>query len=242
MGNSAERTALVTGGNKGIGLETVRQLAARGFTVLLGSRDLERGRRAGAAIRDSGGTVESVKLDVTSRSDREAVAQLVAERFGRLDVLVNNAGVAESAGSRPSTIDDEALRSTFETNFFGAVALTRELLPLLRKSDAGRIVNVSSQLGSLTRNAAGDFAGFAMIAYNASKAALNMYTILLAEELRGTSIKVNAAHPGWVKTDLGTEAAPLEVEEGAKTSVRLATLGADGPSGGFFFMEDVHPW
>jgi NAD(P)-dependent dehydrogenase (short-subunit alcohol dehydrogenase family) len=242
MANPTERTALVTGANKGIGLETARQLAARGFTVLLGSRDERRGREAAASIRETPGQVEPVKLDVTSEADRKAVARLVAERFGRLDVLVNNAGVAESLSLKASTIDDESLRSTFEANFFGAVALTRELLPHLRKSDAGRIVNVSSQLGPLTRNAAGDFAGFALVAYNASKAALNMYTILLAQELHETPIKVNAAHPGWVKTDLGTDAAPLEVSEGAKTSVRLATLGTDGPTGGFFFMDDVHPW
>jgi NAD(P)-dependent dehydrogenase (short-subunit alcohol dehydrogenase family) len=241
MESTAMKVALVTGANKGIGLETARQLAQQGFTVLLGSRDETRGRQAAERLKAEGLATEPVKLDVTSDADRKAVARLIADRFGRLDVLINNAGTADF-GSKAATIADEQLRATFEANFFAAVALTRELLPLIRKSDAGRIVNVSSQLGSLTLNSGAGFGDFAMAGYNPSKAALNMYTILLAKELRDTPIKVNAAHPGWVKTDLGSDAAPMEVSDGAKTSVRLATLGPDGPVGGFFHLDQQLPW
>ena len=242
MASTASKVALVTGANKGIGLETVRQLAKQGFIVLLGSRDEARGRKAAEKLKADGLTVDIVKLEVTSDADRKTVAQLIAEQFGRLDVLVNNAGTADTFGGKAATVADDVLRATFDTNFFAAVALTRELLPLIRKSDAGRIVNVSSQLGSLALNSDGSSGDFALPAYNPSKAALNMYTILLAKELRDTPIKVNAAHPGWVKTDLGTDAAPLEVTDGAKTSVRLATLGPDGPTGGFFHLDQKFPW
>jgi len=241
MESTAMKVALVTGANKGIGLETARQLAQQGFTVLLGSRDETRGRQAAERLKAEGLPTEPVKLDVTRDADRKAVARLVADRFGRLDVLINNAATADF-GSKAATIADEQLRATFEANFFAAVALTRELLPLIRKSDAGRIVNVSSQLGSLTLNSGAGFGDSAMAGYNPSKAALNMYTILLAKELRDTPIKVNAAHPGWVKTDLGSDAAPMEVSDGAKTSVRLATLGPDGPVGGFFHLDQQLPW
>jgi len=241
MAQSAAKVALVTGANKGIGFETVRQLARLGFTVLLASRDEKRGRQAAERLRAEGLGVEPVRLDVTSDADRKDVARRIEERFGRLDVLVNNAGVG-NADSRAATLADDELRTTFETNFFAAVALTRELLPLIRKSDGGRIVNVSSQLGSLTLNDGGGFDALAMAAYKTSKAALNMYTLLLAHELRDTPIKVNAAHPGWVRTELGGEAAPMETPDGARTSVRLATLGASGPSGRFFHMDEELPW
>ena len=237
-----KKVALVTGANKGIGFETVRQLAKLGFTVLLGARDEAKGRQAASRLEADGVVVEPLKLDVTNDADRKAAARSVAERFGHLDVLVNNAGISEGVSFKAATVAEDVLRHTFDTNFFAVVALTRELLPLLRRSDAGRIVNVSSQLGSLTLNSDGAFGDYGVPGYHASKAALNMYTVLLARELRDTRIKVNAAHPGWVKTDLGTDAAPLEVGDGAMTSVRLATLGPDGPSGGFFHMEKTLPW
>ena len=241
MTEVTKRVALVTGANRGIGLETARQLAERGFTVLLGSRDERRGRQAAERLRGNGLSVEPVRLDVASDADRRSVSRMIEERFGRLDVLVNNAGVG-SANSHAATLADDELRATFETNLFAVVALTRELLPLIRKSAAGRIVNVSSQLGSLTLAAGGGFDAVTMAAYKTSKAALNMYTLLLARELRDTPIKVNVVHPGWVKTELGGEGAPMETPDGAKTSVRLATLAASGPSGRFFHMNDELPW
>src|ERR1051326_6742931 len=170
------KVALVTGANKGIGLETARPLGKLGFTVLLGSRDAAKGRRAAEALVSEGLAVEALKLDVTREEDRKAAARVIAERFAKLDVLVNNAGVAEKVGWKASTISDDALKNTFETNFFSIVALTRELVPLVRKSAAGRIVNVTSQLGSLTLNADRAFGDYAMPGYNPSKAALNMYS------------------------------------------------------------------
>jgi NAD(P)-dependent dehydrogenase (short-subunit alcohol dehydrogenase family) len=173
-----------------------------------------------------------------------AAAAWIAEKFGRLDVLVNNAGIGLDKGMKPSETPIQLIRQSFETNVFALVELTQTLLPLLRKSDAGRIVNVSSVLGSLNLNAdlnaqLGDWRSFG---YNGSKAAVNMFTAALAYELKDTTVKVNSAHPGWVKTELGGDGAPLEMADGAKTSVRLATLGPDGPTGGFFHMNDPLPW
>lgn len=239
---SDRKVALVTGANKGIGLETARQLAALGYTVLVGSRDAQRGAEAAESLRKAGLDVRPVTLEVTSEADRKAAAGHIAETFGRLDVLVNNAGVLLDFGKKASEVPVDLLRRTFETNVFALIALTQELLPLLKKSPAGRIVNVSSGLGSLTLNAAGQTGGFDLVAYNASKAAVNMFTVLLAAELKGTPIKVNAGHPGWVKTDMGGQDATLEVADGAKTSVRLATLPADGPTGGFFHLDQTLPW
>jgi NAD(P)-dependent dehydrogenase (short-subunit alcohol dehydrogenase family) len=239
---ATKKIALVTGANKGIGLETVRQLAPLGFTVLLAARDPAKGEAAAEKLRKEGLDVQFLKLDVTSDADRKAAARTIAERYGKLDVLVNNAGVMAETATKPSQVALEEVRETFETNFFALVALTQELLPLLKKSDAGRIVNLSSALGSLAANAAGQTGDYTLLGYNASKAAVNMFTVLLAKELAGTPVKVNAAHPGWVKTDMGTDAAPMEVRDGAKTSVRLATLPADGPTGGYFHMADRLPW
>jgi NAD(P)-dependent dehydrogenase (short-subunit alcohol dehydrogenase family) len=239
---STKKLALVTGANKGIGYETARQLAANGFTVLLAARDPARGEAAAERLRKEGHDVRFLKLDVTSDADRKAAAKFIAENHGKLDVLVNNAGVMTESTAKPSEVALDQVRSAFEANFFALVALTQELLPLLKKSDAGRVVNLSSVLGSLAANAAGEVGEFTLLGYNASKAAVNMFTVLLARELAGTKVKVNAAHPGWVKTDMGTDAAPMEVTDGAKTSVRLALLPADGPTGGFFHMNDRLPW
>ncbi|MDE3104282.1 MAG: SDR family oxidoreductase [Acidobacteriota bacterium] len=244
---SDRKIALVTGANKGIGLETARQLAALGMTVLLGSRDAARGEAAAAPLRAAGLDVRPVKLDVTSAADRAAVAAHIAQEFGRLDVLVNNAGVSlEGADwtNRTSTTTEEALRGTFETNLFAVVALTQVLLPLLRKSSAGRIVNLSSVLASNTLHAApgSAIANAKAFAYSASKAALNTFTIHLAHELKDTRIKVNSAHPGWVKTEMGGAGAPMEVKQGAETSVTLATLPDDGPTGGYFHLGKPLPW
>ena len=247
MSVGTNKVALISGANKGIGFETARQLAQQGFTVLLGSRDQARGEAAAKKLADEGLDVRPVRLNVTDPGDIEAAAKQIELDFGKLDVLINNAGVMHEGDwskSRADSADLKLLRETFETNLFAVVAVTQALLPLLRKSDAGRIVNVSSILGSLTMNATpgSPIYGAQTFAYNASKAALNMYTVQLALALKDTKIKVNSAHPGWVKTDLGTDSAPMEVEDGAKTEVALATLGSDGPSGGYIHMGETLPW
>ena len=242
-----KKVALITGANKGIGLETGRQLGKLGFAVLLGARDVPKGEAAAKLLRADGIDARAVKLDVTKADDIAAVARIVESKFGKLDVLVNNAGVMLEKGwtqNTTSTTDLEKLRATFDANVFAVVAVTSALLPMLRKADAARIVNVSSILGSVSYQATpgSPTYGTKLLAYNASKAALNMFTIHLAHELRGTKIKVNSAHPGWVKTDLGGSAAPMSAADGAKTEVELATLPADGPTGGFFHMGEAIPW
>ena len=242
---NTRKTALVTGANKGIGLETARQLAQKGFHVLLGARDEKRGRDAAAKLSGEKLSVEFIKLDVTSDADRRAVAAHIdAHHGGKLDVLVNNAAIAIDGKHKTTDVPLDILQKTFDANFFSMVALTQALLPSLRKSDAARIVNLSSGLASITLHSdpKWDFYDMKPLAYDASKTAVNAFTVHLAYELRDTAIKVNAADPGWVKTDMGSDAAPLEVEVGAKTSVRLATLGADGPTGGFFHQGERHPW
>lgn len=243
---STQKIALVTGGNKGIGLETARQLHALGITVLLGSRDLARGEAAAKSITGDG-TLRAIKLDVVNEADRTAAVAYIENQFGRLDILVNNAGVMlDELGGRnvTSTTPMSVLRDTFEVNFFAVVDLTQKLLPLIHKSEAGRIVNLSSILASLTLHATegSPIYDAKTFAYDASKAALNSFTIHLAHELRGTKIKVNSAHPGWVKTDMGGEGAQMEIEDGAKTSVALATLGVDGPNGAYVHMGQPLPW
>ena len=239
--------ALITGANKGIGLESAKQLAQQGIMVLLGSRDLAKGEAAAKSLKDEGLDVRAVKIDVGDAEDRAALKSLIEDDFGKLDILVNNAGVLLDefpAPNQTSTTSRQVLVETFETNVFAPVALTQELLPLLRKSAAGRIVNLSSILGSLTLHATKGSPVYdaKSFAYDTSKAALNSFTIHLAHELAGTKVKVNSAHPGWVKTDMGTDAAPMEIPDGAKTTVWLATLPEDGPAGGFFHMQDTLPW
>ncbi len=238
------KVALVTGANKGIGLETSRQLARQGFTVLLGSRDQSRGIDAEKKLRDEGLEVHQIKLDVAEPADRAAVAKTIREKFGRLDVLVNNAATMLDRAFKTSEVSADILRRTFDLNFFATVALTQELLPLILKSAAGRIVNVSSNLASLLRHGdpSSSIYGVKYLAYDASKTALNAFTVHLAHELKDTPVKVNSAHPGWVKTDMGGDEAPMAIIDGAKTSVQLATLPADGPTGGFFHLGESIPW
>jgi len=243
---NAKKIALITGANKGLGLEMARQLGRAGVTVILAARDSQKGEAAAAKLRSEGFDAQALKLDVTDPKDYAAAAAFLNEKFGRLDILINNAGIsAESFGSgKPSTTTDEVIHQTFDTNFFAPVALTKALLPLLKKSDAGRIVNMSSILGSQTLHAdpASPIYNFKSLSYDASKAALNSFTIHLAHELKDTKIKVNSAHPGWVKTDMGTDAAPMEIPEGGKTGVELALLSEDGPTGGFFHLGQRLPW
>lgn len=241
------KVALISGANKGLGLETGRQLGKLGYTVLLGSRDALKGEVAARQLRDDGVDARVLKLDVTKQADIDAAALEIENSFGKLDVLVNNAGVMIEKGWTKNTTSEttlENLRSTFEANLFAVFAVTKALLPLLMKSEAGRVVNVSSILGSVSMQATKTSPTYStkLFAYNASKAALNMLTISLAHELRKTNIKVNSAHPGWVKTDLGGSAAPMSVVDGAKTEVQLATLGEEGPTGGFFHMGKELAW
>ncbi len=241
-----KKVALITGANKGLGFEMARQLAQARVSVILGARDPERGEAAAAKLRAEGLDAHFFKLDVTNPDDHHSAAAFLEQKFGRLDLLINNAGVSLEGlgGGKASSTTPDVLRRTFETNFFAPVALTQTLLPLLRKSSAGRIVNMSSILGSQTLHAdpASPIYNFKSLAYDSSKAALNSFTIHLAQELRDTKIKVNSAHPGWVKTDMGTDAAPLEISEGAKTGVALALLPDDGPTGGYFHLGKPLPW
>ena len=250
MGETAAKVALITGANKGIGLETARQLGKLGMKIVVGSRDLARGEAAAEVLRGIGVDARAIKLDVVKRADRVAAARFIKKEFGRLDILINNAAVmldprsgawAKNATSKTPL---KVLRDTFETNFFAVVELTQRLLPLLRKSPAGRIVNLSSILASQTLHATpgSPIYDAKTFAYDASKTALNSFTIHLAHELQGTRIKVNSAHPGWVKTEMGGEGAQMEIVDGAKTSVQLATLPEDGPTGGYFHMGEALPW
>ena len=238
-----KKIALITGANKGIGKEIARQLGAQGMTVLLGARDLGRGEEAAAELTAGGADAHAVRLDVTDAASIEAAAHQIESEYGRLDVLVNNAGIAIDGGPA-SALDVDTLRRTYETNVFGVFAMTKAFLPLLKKSEAGRIVNHSSGLGSLTQNSDPNwgFAGVKPLAYNSSKAALNMMTVVFAAELKDTPIKVNAADPGYTATDLNQHSGPRTIEQGATAAVRLATLPADGPTGGYFDEDGVVPW
>jgi NAD(P)-dependent dehydrogenase (short-subunit alcohol dehydrogenase family) len=237
--------ALVTGSNKGIGLETARQLAQRGIHVLAGARDLHKSEAAVAQLRSEGLSAEALVIDVVSEDSISCAVESVATRHPQLDILVNNAGVLlDDTTKLPSQQTLDVWRRTYETNVFGVVAVTRAFLPLLRKAPAARIVNVSSILGSLTLHSDPDSRvyGSSSPAYDSSKTALNAWTISLAHELRQTSIKVNAVHPGHVKTDMGGQAAPLELVDGARSSVEMATLAADGPSGSYVHLGKSLPW
>ncbi|CAM3543906.1 SDR family oxidoreductase [Kibdelosporangium persicum] len=235
--------ALVTGGNKGIGHEIVRQLAARGFTVYLGARDPERGR---AAATNLTGDVRSVQLDVTDADSVQAAVRTVDSAAGRLDVLVNNAGIMVEWGVGTADMTAAHLRQVYEVNVFGVVTVTSACLPLLRRSANPRIVNMSSGLGSLTL-LDGPVQGF--LAYSSSKAALNALTLVYAKALQADGIKVNAVSPGLVPTDQNA-AAPFPrgdrtTADGAVVPVTLATIPADGPTGVFRgpnSPSDVIPW
>ncbi|GDY14378.1 short-chain dehydrogenase [Planctomycetota bacterium] len=242
---SNPRIALITGANKGIGLETARQLGHAGITVILGSRDKQRGAAAAAALAKEGITVSVLPLEVTDRASIAAAAAEVAKRHQRLDILINNAGILDWAAEKgPDVTSVDVFQRVFATNFFGLIEVTQAFLPLLRKSQAGRIVNLSSILGSIAEHADPNSPIFGRhpTAYDTSKAAVNLYTVELALALKDTAIKVNAAHPGWVKTDLGGPDAPLDVVTGAKTTVHLATLDAKGPSGGYFHLGTHLRW
>ncbi|MEH1832906.1 MAG: SDR family oxidoreductase [Nostoc sp.] len=239
------KVALITGANKGIGYEIARQLGSKGATVFVGARDIGRGEEAANKLRSNQIDARSIQLDVIDQKTIESTAEKIESEFGKLDILVNNAGIV-SDGDRlpPSQVDIETLRHTYETNVFGVFAVTKTLLPLLKKSKAGRIVNLSSSLGSLTVNSDpnSEFADFKYLAYNSSKTAVNAITVILAADLKDTAIKVNAADPGFTATDINQHQGYRTVEQGATAAVRLATLPDDGSSGGFFDENGVVPW
>jgi NAD(P)-dependent dehydrogenase (short-subunit alcohol dehydrogenase family) len=231
---------LITGANKGIGFEIAKRLAKTGFTVYLGARDIGRGEAAAAQIPGA----RFIHLDLAQPQTIAAAATRIETEFQRLDVLVNNAAIADPKDGPPGTADPDAIRRIFETNFFGTISVTQAMLPLLRKSKAGRIVNLSSGLGSITLNAdpAWAFAPYKLLGYSASKAALNMFTVQLAWELRDTAIKVNSADPGFTATDLNQHRGTQTLDQGAAESIRLALLPDDGPTGGFFETAGPRPW
>jgi NAD(P)-dependent dehydrogenase (short-subunit alcohol dehydrogenase family) len=239
------KIALVTGANKGIGRETAAQLAALGMTVLLGARDAERGEAAASALRAAGGDVQAVVLDVTDADVVLAAARAIDERFGRLDILVNNAGITGGHGQAPGSADLDTVRAVFDTNYFGVMRVTNAMLPLLRRSDAPRIVNLSSSVGSLAEasDPAGPLADLPpSAAYVPSKTALNALTVQYAKELRKDHVLVNAGCPGYCATDLNNHGGYRTAAQGATIAVKLATLGPDGPTGGFFNEDGPLPW
>lgn len=228
------KIALVTGANKGIGYEAARLLAARGVTVLAGSRYEENGRRAETSLRSLGGEIRFVRIDVTDEESIRQAAAWIGAEYGALDILINNAGIARGDGTgKPSETTVPTMRAVFETNVFGVVAVTNAMLPWLSKAEAARIVNVSSEVGSITSmtDPASPMWPMASISYPSSKTALNMITAMYAKELRDTPIKVNAANPGYCATDLNGNSGFRTPAQGAEEVVHLATLTADGPSG-----------
>jgi NAD(P)-dependent dehydrogenase (short-subunit alcohol dehydrogenase family) len=242
--HSNKRIALVTGANKGIGYETARQLASQGITVLIGARDEQRGEEAAARLRGEDLDVQFLRLDINDQTTHEAACRFIEDNFGKLDILVNNAGIALDVAQKPSEVDQQTLRKTFDTNFFGVISVTQALLPLIRKSAAGRIVNVSSGLGSLTKHGDPDWEFYQVkpLAYNASKTALNAFTVMLAAELKDTAIKVNSADPGFTATDMNDHRGYKTVEQGASVITQLSTLAASGATGGYFDDQGVLPW
>ncbi len=242
-----KRIAFITGANRGIGFETAKKLAEKDIKVILGSRNLEKGKKAVELLASTGLDVDLVEYDAFNLEAPKKVYDFISKKYGKLDILINNAGVLLTGNlfvTNSSTVSDEDIKKTFQTNFFAVISLTQRLLPLLKKSDSGRIVNVSTILSSLTLHSAKDspITPAKEFAYNSSKTALNAYTIHLALELKDTKIKVNSGHPGWVKTELGGPNAPIEVKDSFKTSLRLATLDENGPTGGLFHEEDTLPW
>ena len=232
------KVALITGANKGIGLEITRQLGKQNITVVVGSRDLAKGQKAVDELRAENIDAHAVKLEVTDENDRAALPSFLETNFGRLDILVNNAGIMNEADG----ITPDAFHAGYDANVVAPYFLTQTLLPLIKQSPAGRIVHQSSILGSLSFTASGNLPQeYLLPIYASGKAALNMLTVVDAQKLKDTKVKINAAHPGSVKTDMNPQG-DLTVQEGAKTAVLLATLPDDGPSGGFFHMGKTLDW
>ena len=247
MAKHEGKVAFITGANRGIGFETAKGLGELGITVIIGARDQAKGAAAVKQLQTLGIKAEAIAYDASQPASANAAYDYLDQHFGKLDILVNNAGMINEqivGANNSSSVGADVLQLTFQTNLFAVVALTQKLLPLVKKAPAGRIVNLSSILASLTLHSMPNspIDPAKAFAYNASKTALNAYTIHLAQELRDTNIKVNSAHPGWVKTELGGPHAPMEVADSGKTSVSLATLDDSGPSGGFFHEGEAPPW
>lgn len=241
------KIALVTGANKGIGFETAKQLAERNIKVLLAARNEAEGKKAEDVLRKLSLDVTFVKLDISNSVDIQNIKSYIESNYGVLDILINNAAVfLDSAwfGNNTETVSQQTLRDTFDINYFGTVELTQALMPAIKKSKAGRIVNISSVSGSFGAHLDESHFLYSLkpYAYSASKTALNQFTVFLAHALRETNIKVNAANPGWVKTSIGSDQAPLTPEEGAKTGVALALMDDNGPTGTFSQSGEVLPW
>jgi NAD(P)-dependent dehydrogenase (short-subunit alcohol dehydrogenase family) len=235
-------TVLVTGANQGIGFETAKELGAMGFTVLLGARNSDRGKEAEEALVKEGIKAHFVLLDVTKQDTIDKAATFIDNNYGSLDVLINNAGIAVEKGRQPSQLDTQDLKETFETNFFGLFAVTKAMLPLLMKSTAGRIVNVSSGRGSFANNLKPVDKSLNNLAYTSSKAAVNMLTLTFSKELIDTNIKINSAAPGYTITALNDFKGHRTVQQAAEIIVKLATLDENGPTGGFFDENGTVPW
>jgi NAD(P)-dependent dehydrogenase (short-subunit alcohol dehydrogenase family) len=233
-----KKIALVTGGNKGIGLEIVRGLLRAGCRVYLGAREVAKGQQAATALA-SEGEVLAIELDLTNQDTLDAAATRVQHEVGYLDILVNNAGINVAGDGSPSTATVGSVEQVLKTNFLGTLAVTQTLLPLVKQAAEGRIVNLSSPLGSLTLSRENDWG---LLGYSASKAALNMLTVQLAYELRDTTIKVNSAAPGYTATDLNNFAGTDTPEQGAAEAIRLALLPADGPTGTTSAAAGPLPW
>ena len=231
-----ERIALVTGGNRGIGLEICRQLSRLGIHVLLGSRNPSQGNSAASELASSGGDVEARALDVSNPENIKVCMTSIRKQFGRLDILVNNAGIMDEDDDSDPESELRILREEMETNVYGALLLSRLAIPIMKSRRYGRIVNLSSSMGSLTEMGAG------YIGYRMSKAGINVVTRVLAAETQGMGILVNSVDPGWVQTAMGGRGANRTVQKGAETPVWLATLPEDGPTGSFFRDKKPIAW
>ncbi len=239
------KVALVTGGNKGIGYELCRNLVQAGHFVLLAARNQTLGLEAVERLKQEGAeTVRFIEIDTTKQETVTAAAKQIADAFGQLDVLVNNAGIIVEGDGPPSGADLSAVSKVLDTNFVGTLRVTQAMLPLLKKAPSARIVNVSSELGSMTLNSdpAWEYYNAKLIGYNASKAAINMLTVQLAWELRGTNIKINSANPGFTRTDLNKNQGTQPVEVGALAATRLALLDESGSTGSAVSKNGMDPW
>ncbi len=230
------RVAVVTGGNRGIGLEICRQLSQHGIEVILTARNTTKGQQAVEALNAQGSTIHFIPLDVIEQGSVRRLVKRLADEYGRTDILVNNAGIYIDRSIPGTEIDLSIVRQTMETNFYGPLRLSQMCIPLMRRHKYGRIVNISSQMGALSNMGSG------ALAYRISKTALNAMTLVLANELRGSNIAVNTVDPGWVNTDMGGPSAPRSVSQGADTAVWLATQPDGGPSGGYFRDRKTREW
>lgn len=243
MATKNGRVVLITGANKGLGKEIGRQLGALGYTVVLTARDEQAGNAAAAELKAAGYDAHTIRLEVTNPDDIANLANSIEKKFGRLDVLVNNAGIALEWDGKPTNA--EKVRKTLEVNLVAPYAITEALVPLLSRSDDARVINQSSMLGSLGSGETmwDQIGGFMTVGYSTSKAGLDMLTVIQSKTLASKGIVVAASHPGWAKTDLGSQAAPMEVDEGAQTAVELVTIARDRfPNGQLVHKGQRIPW